>query len=413
MMAVICLLNLFYATHAFSQTSETQVEYSEEIKEDSDFKEGRRYKYFSRDLVEEKFQLRFGVQSLNYSPSPGYPYSRFFLGAEYKFTKSNSVMANLYRSGTFLGNGYEFALRHYYNKKKKIEEGLSANNMNGGYVSIGYEGLRQRLGNVQLNSNILKAHWGVQQRLGRLGFFGFNLGLDYVIQNDPFDTGASDYLTFASQARVGLALGYKPVRQRQLNQNMQNHRLLNPPSRLKDEKGLFKVGLDNLNIGQDVLGFSVGINYEHKIWPSFSIYGGAGGYYVRRSNLSIPNPNDPSFEPLSSFTDRGYDFHFGAKYYYGMKSQIEKGLSGNNFSGNYVGFEIDRLFGRQEISDFRSFRTRPSYSVFWGTQRRVGSAGFIELNTGLQYYSYRPNYFDSQHTSALQPFIRLNFGLGL
>ncbi|MEO1052893.1 MAG: hypothetical protein AAFX87_19820 [Bacteroidota bacterium] len=402
----------FAITEVVAQSDSTNIQFLEESIEESDYKDGKKYDYFSRDLIEEKFQFRAAIENPTYTSAFIYPLSVLSIGAEYKLAKSYSILGKFIRAGDFDATGYEFAVRHYYNKKKKIEEGLSANNMNGGYVAIGYERLRNEFGDSYSRTNVLKAHWGVQQRLGKLGFFGFNLGFDYGWDENNFNPRSLQYLTFTNQARVGIAIGPKTDRSKELSQIALDHRITNPSAQLKDEKGLVKIGLENFSLGADFIGVSMRASYEHKLLTSLSVYGGLSGYFSRWSVVQIANPIDPNLDSISSLRNRGYDFHVGVKHYYAMDKKIEQNLSGNNLSGNYIGFEVNQLFGRQISAGLLDRSTRPSYRLFWGAQRRMGNRGYVELNTGLQNYAFGPFFFVDDFQRTTQLFLKLNFGLG-
>ena len=66
--------------------------------------------------------------------------------------------------------------RYYYNMKRRILKGKSANNFSGNYLSaVLTYGYRFQDDDDQATINIL---YGIQRRLGRYGFIDFNVGLE-------------------------------------------------------------------------------------------------------------------------------------------------------------------------------------------------------------------------------------------
>lgn len=117
---------------------------------------------------------------------------------------------------------------------------------------------------------------------------------------------------------------------------------------------------------------SIGVGYEYKAAPAFSI--GIGGFFS--GGLS------------SSAGEKGMRFSgetgvsVQTRWYYEMKNRIRNGQSASNFSGDYLGVTYDRYY------KWYSGRARSAFSrmgVEWGMQRRFFNNGFFDFGAGLYY----------------------------
>lgn len=143
----ICLLIL----KSHGQTDSSKVNYSEESSDSSDFKYRRVYQYLDINMKNEKRLFKI---------SPGFNFSdvysalRFQISYEWKIKKQYSVSLNAftlftrtkdYNYSYFDNQSYLYSnnstiglnFRYYFTLKKRMENGISGNNLNGLYVGLG------------------------------------------------------------------------------------------------------------------------------------------------------------------------------------------------------------------------------------------------------------------------------------
>ncbi|RRB12814.1 hypothetical protein [Larkinella knui] len=171
-----------------------------------------------------------------------------------------------------------------------------------------------------------------------------------------------------------------------------------------EEKTLLKIGIrpnslsplftDNKNVS---LGLNLELVAEHKISPSFSVLAGLD-YVPQYNSVRIySNAKPGAGRTMRSFSNQ-VKARFGGRYYYAMARRIREGKTANNFSGNYVGLQVDRpviyqytqhdydtptgepITTRNHIPLFRL--NQPSVELTWGLQRRLWRLGYIDVSAG-------------------------------
>ena len=99
------------------------------------------------------------------------------------FTMFNSsgISSTPYSVGPYLSGSYSFEPRYYYNLKKRIAFGKSANNLSANYVSLlnGFD-FYENNGNWRGSRRHTGLVYGVQRRLVKNGFFDVNAGIAKV-----------------------------------------------------------------------------------------------------------------------------------------------------------------------------------------------------------------------------------------
>lgn len=138
----VCLFTI----NAYNQTDSIKISYSQESKDSSDFKYRRVYQYLDINMKNEKRLFKV---------SPGFNMSSDFsslslnVGYEWKIKKQYSLSVNTYslfrrikedsypshRFDNYSALGFDF--RYYFTLKKRMEDGISGNNLSGLYVGLG------------------------------------------------------------------------------------------------------------------------------------------------------------------------------------------------------------------------------------------------------------------------------------
>lgn len=87
-----------------------------------------------------------------------------------------------YTVGPYWSGSYSFEPRYYYNLKKRIAYGKSANNLSANYLSLlnGMDFYKNRNGDFQGSKRHTGLVYGVQRRLVKNGFFDLNAGIAKV-----------------------------------------------------------------------------------------------------------------------------------------------------------------------------------------------------------------------------------------
>ena len=170
------------------------------------------YRKFIRAQVEEKTLFKLGaVPQLGYAGYVGPAYGlQTELGVEHKVVPALSVLASLRTHYVHMGNQFDevtmrgmLAGRWYYAQNRRMRSGKSANNFSNQYLTLQtsqYVLSRRRMtptGDVQpLNAdNWVGLGFGIQRRLGRLGYIDWTIGPAYAISHpNRFALSTSVYI---------------------------------------------------------------------------------------------------------------------------------------------------------------------------------------------------------------------------
>lgn len=145
-----------------------------------------------RCFEEEKSMWKFGVMNLiaqlnerQFSGIFSAAYERKIPKTMFSVETSVAIGGNLYaksvKSVPKYDNKYSFSVaimpRYYYDLKKEIAKGQSADNLSGAYLGLKAEyGTAQRLDNLQVQSANATFIWGLQQRLLKHLYYDFSIG---------------------------------------------------------------------------------------------------------------------------------------------------------------------------------------------------------------------------------------------
>ncbi len=333
------------------------------------------------------------------------------------------------RTQFFIHNlGFGLEPRLYLGMRRRIEAGLSADNLTGNYLGLrinynrfrgwennpDFEGLlRLGDGEVMPNRDAFSAFltFGMQRRLLRYGYFDLNIGLggahlqELEYWRDPEDGFLNSTVNNswgpAFHVQVGLGLAFGEGRP-------EDGRLCDAMLCFREERQMFKIDLINAlqTLTPNYLGGILLVAYEKKLGRSpFS--------------LQLEAETDYSFYDYTGFTGRyvSLGVALGPRYYYNLKRRIAKGKSGNNLSADYLTlrlsatrtnqFEEDNVLN-QETRDqrFLNFLVTPA----WGIQRRIFRHGYIGYQIGFG--AGLENNLDNDDTNILVD-VRTRLELGL
>lgn len=135
----------------------------------------------------------------------------FFLSFEQKFKPDWSWIVNAEANANELFRFPEVrfrgGVRYYYNIKKRILKGKSANNFSANYLSLRYSYINHSGASDIENEGFLEFLFGVQRRLWKYGFVDFNVAIgrgheseDSLLENIP-----SVEFNFSAYMRIGIA----------------------------------------------------------------------------------------------------------------------------------------------------------------------------------------------------------------
>lgn len=331
------------------------------------------------------------------------------VGYEYKFAPAFSVAVS--SQFPFLGYGvplkftwyntaFDAQIRWFFDMKRRIRSGKSANNFSGNYLAVNYtyKGTSRNIFTPGLKL-------GFQRRFLNNGF------IDFAIASQWADY---DGLSFSSQVSFGLALGdwkrssIPPLCDILLcNEHISQQ---------------WKITIPDLTLGVSLKRVRLGFGYERKLGTSpvslnfqYDI-GLLSGYnsLQLKENFNILFIN--FFYTSARSTEILQTVTFQPRYYFLQNRQRLKGTGGNGLSGVYTGLhsELSVYDGHHRISD----NTPQGYTVTMnmkrniiragllaGYQQRVFNHGYLDLNTS---YNFEKNLNTLENTSGL----RANLGIG-
>jgi|GEM_PF-3106840 len=205
---VLSILLYAFKTQAQDNTKIT-IENSEENMEAEKFKGLKStYNYIVRAQVEELSLLKFDLISpslyaMNNSEVDTVMPRALALSFERKIKPEWSwiiisrIKANRKELKEFIGGA---GVRYYYNMKKRIAKGKSANNFSANYLSARFD-MKQRT-DIRDDAYSLNILYGIQRRIGKWGYLDFEIGYDIVL--DAYK-GSSTGIDLISAIEVGIA----------------------------------------------------------------------------------------------------------------------------------------------------------------------------------------------------------------
>ena len=396
-----------------AQNDSTDVEYSTESMKESDYQSGKKYKYLDRNMIEEKYLLKAGLNSVTEDEGA----FGLFIEYERKLGLSHSISAGLHydffntsdlHHDLLNRSDLNLTYKYFYSSKKKINNNEKANNLNGPFV--GFKGVIRNFGNKEhFNGDELnqyKMFWGIQNRLGRWGYLEFNAGINYTPNRlySNYYSETNEWITRHNRfntyfgTKLAFAIG-NPSKNSQnpapFSTKVRNS-INNITRQMDRDVIMFKVGFNQFDVSEEYYNIKGLFGIEQKILPTLSVLG--------EVKYSTYKNND------SQFSISSYSFNIGTRYYYSLAKRMNNGVSVNNFSANYISLEVKDISTHNGYnSDHKlqlSEHQNPSLNLLWGMQRKIGKFNYLDFNTGLKFVDkYKSNY-------GIMPTANLTFGFG-
>ena len=279
------------------------------------------------------------------------------IGYEFKISPELSIGANASLTNKATDDPLAFRTysvniqsRWYFDIKKRIREGKSANNFSGNYVALSF-GKSAKYPSESHSMTSIGAEFGVQRRLLNDGRIEFAIGVNYQkYRNDYFLEGVSfngeliSELAITTRTSLGGALGdWKRTDRPPLCEILHCEQELNKQ---------WKVLWPSIYLSSRIKKSTIALGYERKLWKS-PLSLNTQVYFDYR-NLRLPLPL-----VSANFKDQFYQLQpsLQLRYYFLQKYAIRRGLGGNNLSGIYVGPEMEYIHFSSKLGpDFKSFR---------------------------------------------------------
>ncbi|MEL6864445.1 MAG: hypothetical protein AAFP19_08505 [Bacteroidota bacterium] len=312
------------------------------------------------------------------------------------FNINSTVSAQSIRSTVFT-LGLEIEPRWYYDMRKRIISGKSANNLSGNYIGLGLlSRWDARSYSFSSNTEVIQEYnillkYGLQRRIFGKGYIDVNFGIGarnafFYSTFDPdvgFAYQRSWDLLYGAELGFGIAFGGAPDKEI-------DSRLCDAFRCHLEENSMLRIVLNRILQGNSSSGFggSLIIEYERKLGnPFWSINGEIG---INYQNFRYWTYVDQATIQNSSF-QVGQRFALGLRYYYNLKQKIASGQSANNLSANYLTLISSYEFSPQVFfaNINNTIVARDDYAhnfeliPAWGFQRRIFKHGFLDYKIGL------------------------------
>ena len=324
------------------------------------------------------------------------------IGYEYKIAQAFSVGLNATLDGSFYFNPSFVGTvslnaygRWYYDMKRRIKEGRSANNFSGNFIAAVAE---KRWRYVPNSLPILRTglEFGVQRRFLNFGRLEFAVGLSYLHYSFPNSEGGGDIrnadhdITLSTRSNLGLAFGdWKS------SNNISTCEILNCDEIVREQ---WKVLWPDINIGTRLIQGMIGVGYERKLGKSpLSLNGQIIADYFKSEQTYM------DFYPQSARNTLELNPVLQLRYYYLQKRKIRKGRGGNNLSGIYIGPQFEYVHHQNLNVSWN--REHLGNCLTYGYQKTLFGNVFIDVNSAFTW-----NILDRKETRTT---LRLGFGLSL
>ena len=328
------------------------------------------------------------------------------VGYERKLSPSISLgISSYYRpeSSFRQPNGGVLAeIRYYYDMKKRMGEGKSANNFSGNYFGISmtqsFEKLSRDYKNTLNNPfpslnpvlDAFELRWGMQRRFFNHGIidFGASLGVASFDNREVYTTQRYVYQAFLFQTQWSLGMAWGDFKRSKL-----------PPTcdvlRCYDNNTqLLKIAWPNLIIGNNQQSLSTSFAFEKQLGKSrFSlniqndlqiINWDLPGYF----NISTSSPVDFSIFSIESTT------YLQPRFYFRKKTSTSSSLS-----GFYTGVSLTHFYNNYRnkfggnVSNYTSYHAL-EFGPSVGFQQKVFKHGYVDLGltVGRTIHEFKKSY---------------------
>lgn len=297
---------------------------------------------------------------------------------------SNQLSLSRHKESWQLGLNFEVQPRWYYNMKKKVAKGESANNLSGNYIGFNSNFRYEWLTNSDFDLPIvnLGLKYGIQRRIFGRGFIDISTGPSLWFQQSSVEW------SFNTQIRLGLTLGTP-----KLDPNAKER--CDVFQCFEERKHLFKIDLINALI---INGDGQTTEYSGSLFAAFERK--MGSYWSINTEVEFSYISLGLFSN-NRFSNMSISLKTQARYYYNLKKRIAEGKSANNLSGNYVGWQVQTspVFQYRSSYSFRGDNwVTPNiawtFAPIWGIQRTIFKRGFIDYSLGLRLFELGENQTD-------------------
>lgn len=351
-------------------------------------------------MIDKETKYLFKTSPLQYEQklSKAFSFNLLFVPELLFGRKLTADSDETYLSSIFLQG--EAELRYYYKLPRLIKEGKQANNLSSSYLSFGgrYGKTVYRNDEPILTSSRsayeLFGAWGDQKRFLNYGYLDYGIELSYQrssITQSPFsEDGVFNTVSLSTRIKVGFAFGQ--------NYDIKEETKCPIFKCYLDRKSAFKLNYNSLfaiafgeslvsdSKNQLFIRFNPNIGYEYKIGStSFSIDQDFG-VSLSLSNTQGIDRNDFGISQYSIY------YAIGGRYYFKLKSNINKGKSGNNLSGVYMFLRgsYDRYVSEftftsingPVISKYKNENIRAGFGI--GYQKTVLNDLYFDLQFGFK-----------------------------
>ena len=307
-------------------------------------------------------------------------------------------------------------IRYYYEMKKRMDEGKSANNFSGNYFGISmtqsFEKLsrdyRNRSSNPFLSLNpVLDAfelRWGTQRRFFNHGIIDFGASLGIVaFDNRDYATARNVYQAFLFQTQWSLGMAWGDFKRSKL-----------PPTcdvlRCYDNNTqLLKIAWPNLIIGNNQQSLSTSFAFEKQLGKSrFSLN--------IQNDLQIDHWHLPNYFDFSTSSSADFSlFSIKSTTYLQPRFYFRKKTSTNSsLSGFYTGVSLMHFFTHygsksNGIGSYNNRYNTLEFGLSVGFQQKVFKHGYVDLSltAGRMIHDFKANYEDKKW--FLRPSLKVGF----
>ncbi|WP_221393002.1 hypothetical protein [Dyadobacter sp. NIV53] len=401
----LLLLLLTCSLKAICQDS-TAIVFKEEIDSLPPVRFIDRYENIFMTKVPTRHMLKVGLsQYIQSRPfalynDKGFKNSNLQIGYEFKFLPAYSIaisgqmplFGNAIPKTWIIENiSVNGQLRWYYDMKKRIMAGKSANNFSGNYLAAEYIYL-----NSKTNMRALGLRMGFQRRFLNSGFIDFNIGLrkGLPIAQQTLSAGWGIF----TEVSFGFAIGdWKKTSNPSICQ------LIRCDLKTKQH---WKVQIPDIKFGQFQKTLGIGIAYELALGKSpLSLN--------FQYNLNLQKAGNYLYGYFSNDWHQGWFardtrskeasqlYSIQPRYYFTQKAQQRKGKGGNGLSGFYSGINLEYAIYRsshiaESIYDTHIDVWTPEYTFkvnrnylgagpLIGVQQRLFKNGYIDFNTSCNW----------------------------
>jgi len=333
---------------------------------------------------------------------------KYQLGYEFKVSSDFSVGANVslknYNS-SFEGKRRivtaGFLSRWYFDMKRRIRDGKSANNFSGNYVSLIFDKYWEISSKIPPSSKT-GLEFGMQRRFLNNGHLDFAIGVFYLNNSNTY-AGQVDFfqknyndLAIITRANLGLAFGdWKRSHRVPLCDMLRCDEFLGSQ---------WKILWPSLNLGLKTQRATLGFAYEKKLGkaPVSVNTQLLTDYYHLFDNtiFNFQNHSSVSYQIQPSLHLR---------YYVLQKRKIKRGTGGNNLSGLYLGPYTDFIKMYERLGAWKSDRKHLGVGFIAGYQKRLFKNAYVDVYGEESWNLLHESSNAKSHIGS----IRIGFGIAL